>query len=269
MQAKESFRVDDLDVFIFRTREDSGKAAAEMAAKAILDAVSANGEANVIFAAAPSQKDLLSALKSDKRIPWAKVNAFHLDEYHTLRKGSPQRFDLYLMKNIWDEVHPGRIFPVVPQDGMKVDEIEARYKGLLKEHEPDLALLGVGENGHLAFVDPPYADFEDKATVREVELDLVCRNQQVYDGAYARLEDVPRTAVTMTIPAIMRAKAIITVVPGIRKADAVKAMLEGPVTTACPASVLRRHPNCALFLDTDSSSKLVSNDKGNQPVDNG
>lgn len=256
MSAVKDFNVEKLHVSIHATRNDSGKAAAEMAVKAILAAIEARNEANVIFAAAPSQNDILAALKLDKRISWDKVNAFHLDEYHTLPKGAQQRFDLFLRKNIWDAVKPSQIFPVVPEDGMKVSDINARYEKLLKGHAPDLALLGVGENGHLAFVDPPYADFDDKATIREVELDLVCRNQQVFDGAYAHLDDVPKTAVTMTIPAIIRAKTLVTVVPGIRKADAVKAMLEGPITTACPASVLRRHAHCALFLDMDSSDKL-------------
>jgi len=258
MSALKHFNVEKLGVEIHKTRGESGKAAAEMAIKAILDAVAAKGEANVIFAAAPSQNDILAALKVDKRIPWDKVNAFHLDEYHTLPNGAPQRFDVFLKKNIWDEVKPRAIYPVVPENGMKAPEIDARYEKLMKEHAPDLALLGVGENGHLAFVDPPFADFEDRLTIREVELDLVCRNQQVFDGAYAKLDDVPKTAVTMTIPTIMRAKTLVTVVPGVRKADAVKAMLEGPVTTACPASALRRHPHCALFLDMDSSSKLAA-----------
>lgn len=256
MTAVKDFKVEKLRVLIHETRRESGQAAAEMAVKAILDAVEARGEANVIFAAAPSQNDLLAALKADVRIPWDKVNAFHLDEYHTLPKGASQRFDVFLMKNIWDDVEPASIYPVVPEDGMRVEDIDARYVKLLNDHEPDLALLGVGENGHLAFVDPPYADFADTATIREVELDLVCRNQQVFDGAYPKLDDVPKTAVTMTIPTIMRAKTLVTVVPGTRKADAVKAMLEGPITTACPASVLRRHGHCALFLDMYSSSKL-------------
>ncbi len=256
MSAIKDFTVGQLRVFIHKTREESGKAAAETAVKAILDAVATKGEANVIFAAAPSQNDLLAALRANKRIPWDKVNAFHLDEYHTLPKGAPQRFDLFLRKNIWDEVVPAKVYPVVPEDGMTVGDINAGYMKLLNEHGPDLAFLGVGENGHLAFVDPPYADFEDKATIREVELDPVCRNQQVFDGAYSRVEDVPRAAVTMTIPTIMRAKTLVTVVPGVRKTDAVKAMLEGPVTTACPASVLRRHQYSMLFLDMDSSGKL-------------
>lgn len=256
MSATRDFKVEKLQVVVHATRKESGAAANEMAVRAILDAVAAKGAANVIFAAAPSQNDLLAAMKVDKRIPWDKVNAFHLDEYHTLPKGAPQRFDLFLEKNIWEEVKPAKIFPVVPENGMKAEEIEARYRDLMKEYPPDLALLGIGENGHLAFVDPPYADFADKATIREVELDLVCRNQQVNDGAYAKLEDVPKRAVTMTIPTIMSAKTLVTVVPGPRKADAVKATLEGPITTACPASILRTHPDCALFLDKDSFMKV-------------
>lgn len=250
------FAVEKLQVLVHDTRKESGIAAAEMAVKAILDAVSRKGEANVIFAAAPSQDDLLAALLTDKRIPWRKVNAFHLDEYHTLPNGAPQRFDVFLRKKIWNAVMPGNIFPVVPEDGMNAADIEKRYKKLMEGHMPDLALVGVGENGHLAFVDPPFADFEDKATIREVVLDEVCRNQQVNDGAFPRFEDVPRTAVTMTIPTIMRAKTIVAIVPGPRKAEAVKNMLQGPIVTACPASVLRRHADCALFLDSASAGKL-------------
>ena len=256
MSAIRDFKVEKLRVVVHETRKDSGLEAAEMAARAILDAVKAKGHANVIFAAAPSQNDLLAAMKADKRIPWDKVNAFHLDEYHTLPKGAPQRFDLFLEKNIWDEAKPAKIFPVVPENGMKAEDIEAKYKKLMQEYPPDLALLGIGENGHLAFVDPPFADFADRAAIREVELDLVCRNQQVNDGAYNKLDDVPKKAVTMTIPTMMSAKTLVTVVPGPRKADAVKATLEGPITTACPASVLRTHADCALFLDRDSFQKV-------------
>ncbi len=256
MSATRDFKVGKLQVVVHSTRKESGAAANDMAVRAILDAVAAKGTANVIFAAAPSQNDLLAAMKVDKRIPWDKVNAFHLDEYHTLPKGAPQRFDLFLERNIWDDVKPTKVFPVVPENGMKAEDIEARYRDLMREYPPDLALLGIGENGHLAFVDPPYADFADRATIREVELDLVCRNQQVNDGAYSRLEDVPKRAVTMTIPTIMSAKTLVTVVPGPRKADAVKATLEGPITTACPASILRTHPDCSLFLDKDSFMKV-------------
>ncbi len=187
MALMRQFAVDKLQVLVHDTRKESGIAAAEMAVKAILDAVSRKGEANVIFAAAPSQDDLLAALLTDKRIPWRKVNAFHLDEYHTLPNGAPQRFDVFLKKKIWDAVMPGSIFPVVPEDGMKAADIEKRYKKLMEGHMPDLALVGVGENGHLAFVDPPFADFEDKATIREVVLDEVCRNQQVNDGAFPKI----------------------------------------------------------------------------------
>jgi len=250
------YSVEGLEVRIFPDRELMGRDAAAEAASRIKSAIEGKGSANVVFAAAPSQLDMLKKLSDEPGLDWSRVNAFHLDDYHLLPKGAPQRFDSFLHRNLWDKVRPGRIFEIAPKDGMTMEDIKTRYERLLKEYGPDLSLVGIGENGHLAFMDPPVADFDTEDMLVEVELDPVCRMQQVHDGAFASLDDVPLTAATMTIPAIMSAKSVICVVPTVRKAEAVRRMLNGPVETDLPASVLRRHPDAILFLDKEAASLL-------------
>jgi len=250
------YSVEGLQVRIFPDRGLMGQDAATEAASRIKSAIKEKGSANVVFAAAPSQLDMLDRLSREPGLDWGRVNAFHLDDYHLLPKGAPQRFDTFLHRNFWDKVRPGRIFEIAPEDGMAMKDIKARYERLLREYGPDLSLVGIGENGHLAFVDPPVADFGTGELLIEVELDPVCRMQQVHDGAFATYDDVPKTAATMTIPAILSAKSVICVVPTERKAEAVRRMLNGPVETALPASVLRRHTDAILFLDKEAASLL-------------
>lgn len=247
-------KVVNLPVYIFENRKDMGKAAAIDAAKRINAVIEKNGVANVVFAAAPSQDDLLeNLLKQD--IDWTKVRGFHQDEYVGIDESEPAGFGNFLRRAIFDKVPFKELHYLL----CKADEAEAKcasYTGLLKKYPIDLIFLGIGENGHLAFNDPAVADFNDPKTVKVVELDDVCRQQQVNDGCFPNLDAVPKQAMTVTMSFLMNVPEAICVVPTIRKANAVYNALCGEVTTACPSSILRNHPNAALYLDKDSASKL-------------
>lgn len=247
---------DSLRIEAYEDRAAAGRAAAAIVGERIRRAVADKGEANVVFAAAPSQNDFIESLLEDEALPWDKINCFHLDEYHTLPVGAPQRFDRYLQEHLWGKIQARSVYYLAPRDGMTEEEIEERYAGLLREHPLDVACIGIGENGHIAFNDPPVADFNDKRIIKEVELDQVCRNQQVHDGAFDSLEDVPKTAMTMTIPAVMKAVSVCAIVPTDRKAEAVARTVNGPIEEACPASVLRRHQDAVLILDKAAASLI-------------
>lgn len=247
-------KVVNLPVHIFEDRQQMGKAAAADAAKRINAVIRKNGVCNVVFAAAPSQDDLLeNLLKED--IDWTKVRGFHQDEYVGIDEKEPAGFGNFLRRAIFDKV-PFKELHYLLCDGDKAGEKCEEYTELLKKYPIDLILLGIGENGHLAFNDPAVADFEDPKTVKVVELDDVCRQQQVNDGCFPNLDAVPKQAMSVTMSFIMQVPEAICVVPTIRKANAVYNALCGDVTTACPSSILRNHPNAALYLDRDSASKL-------------
>ena len=248
-------KVENLPVYVFDTREEMGKVAAADAAKRINAVIEKNGVANVIFAAAPSQNDLLeNLLKED--IDWSKVRGFHQDEYVGIDASEPAGFGNFLRRAIYDRVQFKELHYLL----CAADEAEKKceeYAELLTKYPADLIFLGIGENGHLAFNDPAVADFEDPKMVKIVELDDVCRQQQVNDGCFATLDDVPKFAMTLTMSYLMSVSEAICVVPTDRKANAVYGALEGPVTTECPASVLRKHANAALYLDKDSAAKVL------------
>ncbi|MGZ4797651.1 MAG: 6-phosphogluconolactonase, partial [Acidimicrobiia bacterium] len=184
------------------------------------------------------------------------VIGFHMDEYVGMPDSHPASFARYMREQIVEIVHPGAFHYV---DGTNEPAAEcARYARLLREHPLDLCCLGVGENGHLAFNDPPVADFDDPLTVKVVELDDRCRRQQVGEGHFPSVDAVPPTAITVTIPALLRARRVMVIVPDARKADAVAAALAGPVTTACPASILLTAPHATVYLDPDSAAGLRS-----------
>lgn len=247
-------KVVNLGVRIFDDRKEMGKAAAEDAAKRINAIIAEKGEANLVFAAAPSQDDVLeNLLKQD--IDWTKVRGFHQDEYVGIDASEPAGFGNFLRRAIFDKVPFKELHYLL----CAKDEAEAKcesYTELLKKYPIDLIFLGIGENGHLAFNDPAVADFNDPKMVKIVELDDVCRQQQVNDGCFPNLDAVPKNAMTMTMSLIMSIPQAICVVPTIRKADAVHNAIYGEVTTACPASILRNHPSATLYLDADSASKL-------------
>lgn len=244
-------RVGYLKVRVCSDRLSMGAAAAEEAAATLREAVARAGRAAAVFAAAPSQEEFLAALREAPGVPWERVTAFHLDEYLGLGEDHPASFRRFLRERLFSPVRPGTVH-LLRGDAPDPEAEAARYAALLREHPLDLACLGIGENGHLAFNDPPVADFRDPKAVKVVELDLACRRQQVHDGCFPSLEDVPRHALTLTVPAILAARRIVCVVPGERKRRAVEQALLGPVSTACPASILRTHPEATLYLDVQS-----------------
>ncbi len=248
-------KVVNLPVHIFDTREEMGKAAAVDAAARINAIIAEKGEANVVFAAAPSQNDLLEHLLT-LDIDWSKVRGFHQDEYVGIDASEPAGFGNFLRRAIFDKV-PFKSLHFLLCDAEEAEKKCEEYTQLLKQYPIDLIFLGVGENGHLAFNDPAVADFNDPKMVKIVDLDDVCRQQQVNDGCFATLNDVPKNAMTLTMSCIMNIPHAICVVPTDRKANAIVGALEGPVTTECPASILRNHENAALYLDKNSASKLT------------
>ena len=237
---------DFLKVHILENRTVMGKYAGRTASEAIKRAIADKGEARVIFAAAPSQNEVLAYLVSDSQIDWTKVVAFHMDEYIGLAPGAPQRFSRFLKTHLFDLV-PLKAVHLLHGE---VGDCDA-YAERLKEKPIDVVCLGIGENGHLAFNDPPVADFSDPAWVKMVELDQICRAQQVNDGCFQTLDDVPTHAVTLTIPALFSGGELICTVPGKTKRIAIRDALLGPISTKCPASILRTHPNCHLYVDQE------------------
>ncbi|MDR1010243.1 MAG: glucosamine-6-phosphate deaminase [Opitutaceae bacterium] len=242
------------------TRAALGRAAAHAAAAAIRDAIGAQGRARVIFACAPSQDEFLAALIEASKtgataFDWKKVTAFHMDDYVGLKATQPQSFRHYLNEHLLSRVRVGKFNPI-QADAPDIAETCASYARLLAEKPIDLICMGIGENGHIAFNDPPVADFEDPELIKQVELDRACRRQQVNDGCFPALADVPRYALSLTISVFRRARRLSIHVPGPLKAKAVRATLCGPITTKCPASILRLHPNATLYTDT-ASAKLI------------
>lgn len=248
---------DDLGVAVFPSNEALGAAAAEEAAAIIGEAVAGRGVANLVLATGNSQLTFLHALRDRAGIPWQAVTVFHMDEYLGLTPGHPASFPLFLRHHLIDAVRPGAFFPV-PGNPDDAELACSGYGDLLRAHRIDLCVLGIGENGHLAFNDPPQADFDDPRSVRVVELDPRSRSQQVDEGHFRSLEEVPRRAITMTIPALRSASRLLCLAPEARKAEAVRRSLLGPIDAACPASILRRTPHARLFLDPDSASQLGS-----------
>ena len=250
-----NLKKDNLNVNIYSSRDEMGRAAAADVKAAILRALEANETINMIFAAAPSQNEVLFNLANDKEIPWGRVNAFHMDEYIGLDKDAPQGFGNFLKRAIFG-IAPFKSVNYIDISAPDADLEAKRYSALLEKNPVDIVVLGIGENGHIAFNDPPFADFSDPKLVKSVKLDEVCRNQQVNDGCFATIDDVPTHALTLTVPALMAGKELYCIVPAKTKAKAVFETLNGEVTPACPASVLRNHECATLYLDPDSSSLL-------------
>jgi glucosamine-6-phosphate deaminase len=240
-----------LDVSVYETRAEAGAASAARFADRLNQALQQHGKASVIFASAPSQNEFTAALRK-ATIDWARVTAFHMDEYVGLTADHPASFRRYIREHLLDHVPIGQ-FHELRGEAPDAQAECARYTALLRESPPAVAALGIGENGHLAFMDPPVCDFNDPWDVKVVELDHVCRMQQVHDGCFATLNDVPAHAISLTVPVFMRTPHATVTVPGPTKRAAVKAALQGPVTTECPASILRRHPDAALFLNKESA----------------
>jgi glucosamine-6-phosphate deaminase len=239
-----------LQVRSFPTRTAMGRAAASDIAAAIRAGIDRKGGARIVFAAAPSQADMLHALAAAPCIDWRRVEAFQLDDYIGLPEHSPQSFANWLRAHFFDRVPIGAVHLLVPEPDPEA--AADRYAAELRAAPIDIACLGIGVNGHLAFNDPPVADFADPLDVKVVELDAICRQQQLDDGCFDSIEEVPRRALTLTIPRLMRADRLFCVVPGASKRDAVARTLNGPIDESCPASILRWHADCTLYLDADS-----------------
>ena len=209
----------------------------------------------MIFAAAPSQSEMLAALVREPGIDWPRVAAFHMDEYLGLPPEAPQRFGNWLRASLFDRVPLGEVHLI--ETGDEPRRRAAAYAALLAEAPIDAVCLGIGVNGHIAFNDPPVADLDDPLDVKVVELDAVCRQQQVDDGAFASSTRCRPTALTLTVPRLLRADRLFCVVPGPAKREAVRRTLHDPIGTACPATALRLHPACTLYLDADSSRRCL------------
>jgi glucosamine-6-phosphate deaminase len=253
------FREDSLEVFVYENRALAGRAAAQGIVEAIRSRQHAHGFANVIFAAAPSQDEFLAGLVAADEIDWTRVVAFHMDEYLGLDADHPASFRRYLQEHLFRLVGlgPDRLRLLPGEQIERPLQTCLAYEDLLRANPTDIVCAGIGENGHLAFNDPPVADFLDPVLVKVVRLDAPCRNQQLNDGCFDRLEDIPTHAYTLTIPALMRAPVVSVVVPGPRKANAVLTTLRGPISEACPATALRRHAGARLYLDRESARLVL------------
>lgn len=242
--------VDQLTVRIYKDRQTMGVAAAQVVSAKMKELLESKENVRVVFASAPSQNEFLAVLGTVEGIDWSRVTAFHMDEWIGLNEQAPQRFGAFIQKHLFNAVCPGEVHLIDCTNSVDIES--ARYAALLREQDIDIICLGIGENGHIAFNDPPVADFSDPLFMKSVELDEICRNQQLHDGPFPSLEDVPKFGLTMTIPALMSGKNLFCIVPGPRKAKAVYNTLRGPIIENCPASILRSHPNAVLFLDEDA-----------------
>lgn len=227
-----------------------GEAAGEAIAAEIRARLQAQSELRMIFAAAPSQAEALTALVRAPGIEWGRITAFHMDEYIGLSTDAPERFSHWLDAHLFTLVPFRAVHRIMPEP--EAEAAARDYAGKLDEAVIDIVVLGIGVNGHIAFNDPPVADFSDPLDVKIVTLDAECRQQQVDDKCFPSLADVPRQAITLTVPRLLRAEALFCVVPGAMKRDAVQQTLHGPISTACPASILREQARCTLFLDRES-----------------
>jgi len=252
---KRDYFVDKLRVKIFENRTLMGEDAAKDIKNKIKELLSKKAEINMIFAAAPSQNDVLASLVMDKSIEWNRVNAYHMDEYIGLDKDAPQGFGNFLKEHIFGLV-PFKSINYIDISAVDPEREAVRYARLLADNPTDIVVMGIGENGHIAFNDPPVADFNDERLVKPVKLDEICRNQQVNDGCFKHIDEVPTHAMTLTVPALMSAPYQFCIVPAPTKAKAVYETLNGSIDEHCPASILRTKENAVLYLDADSAKLL-------------
>ena len=248
-------QIDKLPVEVYASNAEMGQAAAAVAAEVLTAAIARQGHANLILATGNSQLTFLHALRELPGIAWDKVRVFHMDEYLGIAPDHPASFPRFLHEHIIDHVHPAAFYPV-PNNPVDVDQACREYAALLHEYPADLVALGFGENGHLAFNDPPYAHFDDPDWVKVVAMADKSRRQQVGEGHFPSLADVPTHAITLTIPALLAAKRVLAIVPEARKTDAVRACLYEPVSEEHPGSVLRTVDHATLYLDADSAQGL-------------
>jgi glucosamine-6-phosphate deaminase len=249
-----SMVIDRIPVHVFESNEALGRRAADDLAAVFSHTIGEKGHVVVILASANSQLTFLHSLRVKTDIEWGKVIVFHMDEYLGMSDRHPASFARFIRQELVSFVPLSAFYPINGNPPDLNSELK-RYADLLRRHPPDVCVLGIGENGHLAFNDPP-ADFKTKEVIHVVSLDLRCRMQQVNEGHFATLEDVPKQAITLTVPSLLAAKRVLAIVPEARKAVPVRAALEGPVTPDCPASILRTQPHVTMYLDQESASLL-------------
>lgn len=253
---RERFQVENLNIEIYPTRQDAGFAAAQAAAEELKRLAEKERDAiGVIFATGASQLEMLRALVKIPGVPWDRICGFHMDEYVGIAKDHRASFRLYLRNELTQKAPMGRFYEI---DGNAPDPEKycQEYADALQGAHPQLCLLGIGENGHLAFNDPGVADFNDPRDMKIVALDDECKQQQVAEGWFASSAEVPAQAMTLTIPRLLRVPKLIASVPGLRKAKIVSRTLHEPISTACPATILRRHPDATIYLNEESASEL-------------
>lgn len=239
---------DNLKVKIFENRTAMGECAANEIAECVARLLSEKEEINMIFAAAPSQNDMLETL-CQKALPWERINALHMDEYVGLDKNHPQSFGKYLYDHVFGKVN----FKSVKY----ISDYGESYAEILKKEHIDIICLGIGENGHIAFNDPGVADFNDTELIKKVKLDDVCRMQQVHDGCFPTFDDVPEYALTLTVPEMFSADYLFCVVPAKTKTEAVWRTVNEEISENCPATIMRRHSAAIMYCDKDSGAKLL------------
>jgi len=240
---------------VYPTRAVMGEEAGKQVEKKIIELLSHKEQIRMVFAAAPSQNEFLEYLAGSKLIQWEKIVAFHMDEYIGLSPDSPFSFAYFLNEKLFGKVPFKEVHLL---NGMnQADKEVERYAGLLNQSPIDIICLGIGENGHIAFNDPDMADFKDPETVKIVTLDKQCRQQQVNEGCFPELNDVPKMAITLTIPTLMSGNYLFCIVPGKSKRKALNEALFGPIASTCPASILRTHRSCRFFLDTASYKEVT------------
>lgn len=249
-----TYEADGLTAAVFADRDSMGKAAADYACRVLNEILGENGEARIVVGSAPSQDEFYAHL-SRASVDWSRVEVFHMDEYLGLPGDHEQSFRKYQMDHFVGKVDLKAFHPIQGEAEDPQAECD-RLNRLLGEKPIDLVCLGIGENGHLAFNDPPVADFADPVYAKIVELDSICRQQQVNDGCFPNFDSVPVEAITLTLKVFREARVLSGVVPARTKAEAVNATLNGPVSTDCPATLMRNHPNAQLFLDPDAASLL-------------
>lgn len=256
MTTIKEFLKDSLQVKIYSDRREMGISAAKMAAQCLRGLLRHKDEVNIIFAAAASQLEFLEAIVLEKDIEWDRVNAFHMDEYTSLPVAHPQRFGNFLNEKIFSKLPLKKVY-YLNEDGDDTEAESIRYAALLQQMPPDITFMGIGENTHLAFNDPHVADFNDPVLVKIIDLDEPCKLQQVHDGCFATVNDVPSYAYTLTIPALLQSEHIFCMVPGKNKAQAVKHTLMEAISEKYPSTSLRNHADAVLFLDQDSAALIL------------
>jgi len=256
MEILKEFYCDKLHVRVFESRPVMGKYAGQEAATHIKKLLAQKETINVMFAAAPSQNETLAEILNDADIDWTRVNAFHMDEYVGLDPEHPAGFRNFLKRAIFNK-KPFKTVNLLNGNADDPEQEAARYSQLLVDYPLDVCLLGVGENGHIAFNDPPVADFNDSKLVKVVKLDEICRQQQVNDGCFENIDQVPTHALSVTIPGLTSAKAMFCTVPAPTKANAIRAMINDEISTACPATILRKHDSAKLYTDADAGKYIL------------